>query len=128
MLTTQANRPGRLNASALSGAVSQVSESSLRQSRAAGTRSAAWYSAGIEPGSSACAATASCRHAADCGKPRRGAPGWTEAEARCARMPRQRHPAAIAAAAAVLGAQEDRVCDELVRDLLDLPETEFLAW
>jgi len=43
-------------------------------------------------------------------------------------MPRQRHPAAIAAAAAVLGAQEDRVCDELVRDLLDLPETEFLAW
>jgi hypothetical protein len=36
-------------------------------------------------------------------------------------------PAAIATADAVLGARVDRVGDELVRDVLDLPEAEFLA-
>ena len=53
--------------------------------------------------------------------------GGREAERRINTGPRQRHPAAVPAGVGAAGPVPDRVLTQLVRDVLDLPQPEFLA-
>src|SRR4029077_7192202 len=53
--------------------------------------------------------------------------GGREAERRIGTGPWQRHPAAVPPGVGATGPVPDRVLTQLIRDVLDLPQPEFLA-